>query len=221
MNQQTTISSLESTAQQLDHFLTSAQALALTELDPKTSALVIVDMINGFVKEGPLAAPLAQQIIAPIASLLTQSIQCGRDVVAFADEHDEQHPEFSTYPIHCLRGTNESALVEELALIGGYTRIPKNSTNGFLAPQFQTWLQNHKHITTYIIVGTCTDICVEQFALTLKAYFNEANQISRLIVPMNAVATYDAPHHPSDLMNALALSRLQAGGVEIIQTFLF
>ena len=220
MTHHTLFHDLNTTASQLQTFLDSKVELSLTDINPQTSALIIVDMINGFVKEGPLASSEALKIIPSIASLLQNSHQTKRAVIAFADEHPQHHAEFLTYPPHCIKGTPESAIISELQAIGGYQLIPKNSTNGFVTPAFQSFLTSHPHLETFIIVGTCTDICVEQFALSLQAAFNEKNLTCRLIVPLDGVATYDAPHHPATLMNALSLCRLEAGGIEIIKSFL-
>ena len=39
--------------------LSGLERLRLSDFDPSRTALVVVDMINGFVKEGPLASPNA------------------------------------------------------------------------------------------------------------------------------------------------------------------
>ncbi len=220
MNETIMFQTTEAVVSQLNTFVASKTSCLLSELNPQTSALVIVDMVNGFVKEGALSSPNALRIVPQIASLLEKSNESNRSVIAFLDEHPADHPEFSTYPPHCIRGTVESEMISELSSIGGYLPIPKNSTNGFLTAAFQSWLQANPQITTFIVVGTCTDICVEQFALSLKTHFNEHNKACRLIVPMDSVATFDAPHHPANLMNALSLVRLEAAGIEIIKSFL-
>ena len=94
--------------------------------------------------------------------------------------------------------------------------IFKNSTNGFLEPKFHEWLATHPSVNQFIIVGDCTDICVEQFAITLKTYFNTNNRPSRLIVPIACVETYDLDVHAGDLMNVIALYKMMMNGIEII-----
>lgn len=55
------------------------------------------------------------------------------------DSHQKSSQEFITYPPHCLKGSEESEIIEELKIIGGYQLIEKNSTNGFLEPDFQVY----------------------------------------------------------------------------------
>ena len=49
------------------------------------------------------------------------------------------------------KGTLEAEVISELQEIGGYHLINKNSTNGFIEPEFQQWLKENQNINTYII----------------------------------------------------------------------
>lgn len=71
-------------------------------------------------------------------------------------------------------------------------------------------------MNTFIITGVCTDICVHQFSLTLKTYFNKQNKESRVIVPVNTVETYDLGMHNGDLMNIMALYSMTVNGIEVV-----
>ncbi len=197
--------------------LKEAPYLSLQKFDPDQTAIVMVDMVNGFVKEGPMSSPRIQTIISPIANLMQAAKQRAFHMIAFADAHEETSVEFLSYPPHCLRGTNESEIVDELKEIGGYTLIQKSSTNGFLEAKFQEWLNEHPTVENFIIVGDCTDICVEQFAITLKTYFNTVNRQSRIIVPIHATETYDLGAHTGDFMHVLALYKMQMNGIELAQ----
>lgn len=191
-------------------------AIQLGDLQEEQTALVIVDMINGFAREGALSSPRVEALIPEIAEL---SKACGElhiAKLAFADSHTEASPEFESYPAHCMIGTSEGEMVDELKQIGGYTLIPKNSTNGFLEEEFQRWLKENEHIDSFIIAGDCTDICIQQFAITLKTWFNMHNKKARVIVPINAVDTYDLGLHDADLMNAMALYNMMVNGVEVV-----
>jgi len=81
-------------------------------------------------------------------------------------------------------------LIPELtteSLSGNSVIIEKNSTNGFNSDGFRQWLnKNCDEVNNYIVTGCVTDLCVLQFTLSLKAYFNEMNEDKRIIVPMNA-----------------------------------
>lgn len=196
--------------------LVGLPAIQLKELQQKQTALVIVDMINGFVREGALNSPRAEGIISNIAELSKACDKYQIIKLAFADSHTNESPEFDSYPEHCLAGTSESEIVDELKEIGGYILIPKNSTNGFLEEEFQNWLKENEHVNTFIITGVCTNICIQQFALTLKTWFNMQNKKGRVIVPINTVETYDLGLHDGDLMNVTALYNMIINGVEVV-----
>lgn len=197
--------------------LMNLPALEMQELTGKNTALVIVDMINGFAREGALKSPRVEALIDEITRLSQVCDGLGIAKLAFADCHTEASPEFGSYPVHCLTGTPEGQMVKEIEAVGGYKLIPKNSTNGFLEEEFQTWLGENLHIDTYIVTGDCTDICVLQFAITLKTWFNRQNKKVRIIVPVNMVDTYDLGVHNGDLMHAVALYMMIGNGIEVVK----
>lgn len=197
--------------------LTKLPAIQLKDLQGKQTALVIVDMINGFAREGALMSPRVEGLIPGIVKLSEDCDQLNITKLAFADCHTKASPEFDAYPVHCMEGTNEGKIVDELIEVGGYNLIPKNSTNGFIEEEFQKWLKKNEHINNFIIVGDCTDICVQQFAITLKTWFNMQNKKVRVIVPLNAVETYDLGIHNGDLMNVMALYNMIINGVEVVR----
>lgn len=194
--------------------ITALPDLRLEQLVEDNAVLIVVDMINGFVKEGALASSNVLAINQHIADLASACCANGIPVAALADCHTLSSPEFSTFPAHCLEGSEESELTAELKAAGSITRIEKNSTNGMLEPQFKEWLREYGS-GTFIIVGCCTDLCVQQLALTLKATYNRKNSTSRVIVPSKCVATYDLGFHDSSLTGTMALYNMMLGGIEI------
>lgn len=184
-------------------------------IDPQKTAVIVIDMINGFTREGTLHSPRAAALIPTITKLIKHAHEYGIPVVAFADCHPEKSVEYETFPIHAKAGTSECELVDEIKALGRYHLINKNSTNGFLEEAFQTWLAENSHINTFIITGVCTDICILQFATTLKAYFNRKNQSSLIAVPIDAVDTYDAEGHNAKLSHIMALYFMKNSGVQL------
>ncbi|ABX42137.1 cysteine hydrolase family protein [Lachnoclostridium phytofermentans] len=190
--------------------------IRLEDLQRKQTTLIIVDMINGFTREGALKSPRVEGLIPEIAKLSKACDELQIIKLAFADCHTEESPEFGAYPVHCMVGTSEGEMVDELKEIGGYTLISKNSTNGFIEEEFQKWFKENEHINTFIITGDCTDICVQQFAVTVKTWFNMQNKKARVIVPVNAVETYDLGLHDGGLMNIVALYNMMINGIEVV-----
>lgn len=197
--------------------LSELSGIKLKDLEGKQTALVIVDMVNGFAREGALMSPRVEGLIPEIAKLSKLCDNFAIKKLAFADCHTLVSPEFEAYPSHCIEGTSEGEIVDELKEIGGYTLIPKNSTNGFLEKEFQKWLEENEQIKNFIISGDCTDICIQQFAVTLKTWFNLHDKKVRVIVPINAVETYDFGLHDGDLVNIMALYNMILNGIEVVR----
>ena len=193
-----------------------AGAIELEKLPSTHTVLVMIDMINGFARSGALMSKRVEELIPEIVSLSVKCDELGISKLAFADNHTGISPEFEAYPVHCLKDTSEAEVVDEIKNAGGYKLIPKNSTNGFLEEEFQNWLGQNPDINTFIVTGDCTDICVQQFSITLKTWFNKQNRSSRIIVPINAVDTYDLGIHNGDLTNLMALYNMHINGIEII-----
>lgn len=194
-----------------------APSLSLADLNGERTALIVIDMLDGFAKSGALSSPRVEALIPRILPIQRHFQQRGMAIVAFADTHPADAAEFVAFPPHCMAGTQEAEVVDELKAVGGYSLIPKNSTNGFIEPQFQEWLANHPAIDTFVLVGDCTDICVLQLALALKTNGNRQNRQVRVIVPAHVVDTFDAPGHDGDFMHLVALKIMAGNGVEIVR----
>lgn len=195
------------------------KSLELKSLDMKKSALVTIDMINGFVYSGDLSSKRVATIVKNIEEINQMMLKCKN--VFFADNHTESSLEFKSFPKHCIKNTDESRLIPELIPFLSQNEnavfIEKNSTNGFNSRNFRDWLDyNIDEIDNYIVVGCVTDICILQFALSIKAFFNEENKNKRVIVPMNCVDTFDGGTHDAHMMNLFALYNMKMCGVEVV-----
>ncbi len=197
--------------------LETLPALSASALRDGKTALVIVDMINGFLTEGVLASSRSASVLPAVEKLLRFAKENEISAAAFADCHEADSIEFQAFPPHCLAGTSESEIAPSLCGIGGFTRIEKNSTNGFLTEGFQEFLAAHPECERFVVCGVCTDICVMQFALSLKCFGNQTNRAFEVIIPANAVETYDAPNHNADLMQTMALQFLAQAGITLVK----
>ena len=196
--------------------LAKLPVIPLKDLRGKQTAFVMVDMLNGFTREGALKSSRIEGLIPEIVRLSKLCGASGITRLAFADAHSDASPEFGAYPVHCMEGTRESEIVDEIKETGGYKLILKNSTNGFLEDEFRKWLEENPQTDTFIITGDCTDICIQQLAVSLKTWFNRQNRKSRIIVPVNAVETYDGGLHNGDLTHVAALFNMITNGVEAV-----
>ncbi len=186
----------------------------------ESSCLVIIDMVNGFMVEGPMADASIKDIIGNIIELIKCFKQANEPIIAFLDRHPKDAKEFSAYPSHCVDGTSESEWVDELKPYSQDVRfIEKNSVNGFLAPGFQQWLSETGIFRNFVITGCVTDICVLQFASTLQAYIHQHNVESQVTVVAQAVATFDAPSHPKGVYHDFALALMKQNGIRVIEEY--
>lgn len=181
------------------------------------SVLIVVDINNGFTKTGSLSSERVNDMIPQIEKDIAIFNESNLPVIAFTDCHSENAVEFKYYPKHCVENDIESLIVNELS---NYKLeiIKKNSTNGFLVPKFQERLTSliDKGFNNFIVIGCVTDICVKQFALTLRAYLNEFDLQGEVIIPINAVETFNSPIHNANLMNLLSLLEMKSNGIVLV-----
>ena len=78
--------------------------------------LIVVDMVNGFVREGVLHDEAISEIIPRQIELIKEAKARGDLVVFIKDTHDDDAIEFRRFgdTKHCVRGTSEANLVDEL-----------------------------------------------------------------------------------------------------------
>ncbi len=152
-------------------------------LDPKRTAVVVVDMQNDFVKpEGKLFVPAAQDAIEPIARLLKKAREAGVLIIYTQDLHGENDPEYEIWGEHVKAGTWGAEIVEELAPQPGDEIVSKPRYDAFYASRMEDLLRTRPEIDTLIITGTVTNICV------LHTAGSAALRWYKVVVPKDAVA---------------------------------
>ncbi|MDB8804311.1 isochorismatase family cysteine hydrolase [Romboutsia sp. 1001216sp1] len=186
----------------------------INDLNLNETELFIVDMNNGFAKGGSLYSPRINALINPIYNFTKYLSNKVSNITAFTDCHTTDSIELLSYPPHCMLDSFESDIIDELKSIENIKVIPKNSTNAF----FTLKDINFSNTKNIIVVGDCTDICVYQFAITLKSYFNQNNISKNIIVPIDLVDTYDSEVHPANLLNMVFLNSMLQNGIEVVKT---
>lgn len=194
-------------------FLEAYKPLSTKEL--KDPVIFVVDMIEGFVHEGALHDEAIHAATMHIESLIRDAEQ---RVIFIADSHQPKTREFISYPSHCVIGTKESEVIQELQ---PYVQelMRKNSTNTFTCPDFQLFLKERlKNYRDIVITGCCTDICILQFALCLNAWLNEHNKTEqRIIIPLSCVDTYHIEGvHDAVSCNEFSIRNMEANGICIV-----
>lgn len=179
--------------------------------------LIIIDMVNGFVKEGALADKNINAITPNIIEKINEYIKNNNDIISIQEGHHKNSKEFENFPEHCILGTKEAELIDELKPYEQYIKvIRKNSTCGFITNDFSKYLQeNENKLEEIDICGCCTDLCVMNFAIPLKNYINEKDLNIRVKMQKNCVETYDSPYHNRKEYNNMALKIMKQNGIDI------
>ena len=183
--------------------------------------LINVDMVNGFINVGVMHdAEIAK--IVPTHIKLLKEFSGEKDCVFFVkDGHNENSVEFDKFPKHCVKGTFEAEIVEELKpFLKGANIYEKNSTSAIFAKGFLSDVAQMKNLKEVVIVGCCTDICVLNLALPLANYFDEMNRKVNIIVPKDAVETYNSPSHNREEYNEMAFKLMAQAGVFVAESYL-
>lgn len=122
------------------------------------NVVIVVDMLNGFLKEGKLANPGARWVIPNILDLLQRKVEEGWEMIFICDNHKKDDLEFLMFPEHCIEGTEETLIVEELRRYYN-VYIPKTRYSGFFGTNLESILKN-ENPQEVIVVGIYADICV-------------------------------------------------------------
>lgn len=182
----------------------------------KKPVILVVDMVNGFVKEGALADTAIMDIVTNQKRLM-DVLLCKN--VFICDSHPPKTREFDSYPPHCVIGTKEGDVIEEL---NPYIQeiVHKNSTNAFVSLEFQEFLKNIDFYRDIIIVGCCTDLCILQLGLCLQSWLNEHNMVEhRIIIPTDCVETYHIEDvHDAKTWNNMALENMKTNGITVVSS---
>lgn len=172
-------------------------------VDPKTTALIVVDMQNDFVKAGgALVVAQAKETIPAIRRLLTLARRGGAAVFYTQDTHDPGDMEFPIWGEHVLRGSRGWQIVDELAPQPGERMIQKSRYDGFFGTSLDQELRL-KNVATVIVCGTVANICVLHTAgsAALRGY--------KVVLPIDAISAIT----PFDLQVAIRQTSFLYRGV--------
>ncbi len=188
----------------------------MKKLEELKKLLVVVDMVNGFIKEGKMSDKDINHITPRIKRLVENYLSEEEGVAFIKDTHTESSTEFQKYPVHCLKGTSESKVISELS---SYEKsslsYEKNSTSTIFAKNFIRDIERMKELEEVIIAGCCTDICIMNLAIPLINYFDEHNKRVTVRVPQNVVETFNSESHNREEYNEMALKLMKNSGIGV------
>ena len=131
------------------------------ELPVQSTAVIVVDMQNDFVKEGgALVVPDAASTLDSLQNLLTRARQAGVRIAYTQDSHFPGDPEWEIWPRHCETNSWGWQIVEELAPHPQDLVCQKSRYDGFYGTWLEHFLSNVWNVRNLVIVGTVSSICV-------------------------------------------------------------
>lgn len=190
----------------------------ITEFDPATTAVLVVDMLKDFFKDGgAMVLEGGEALYAPHQKLLAAARAAGMPILWLNQSLPPDDSLFEMRAVHCLAGSWGAEIVDELPVEEGDIVIPKRRYSGF----FQTALDltlRERGIDTVIITGVVTNICVrstahDAFFLRYKVLV-PADLVMATSPQAQEVTLYDIDTHygdVTDLENVLALLQRKRG----------
>ena len=167
----------------------------------KKIMLVVIDLVRGFIKEGALAAPEMERVVPNVAKLVEQAHNAKQKVVLVRAWHSAKSEEFLKWPKHCVAGSNECLFVPEIEPYQRFaTVINKDAINAFTNDKFPALFKNNVY-DEIVVTGVLTEICVFQTCVSLISMLKSTGAKTKLIVPKNAVDTFNKPGHSANLVN--------------------
>ncbi len=156
--------------------------------------VLVVDMLRGFLEPGNdggqhdlYCGDDARRIIANVRRLLEVERGRGSHIIFIADTHDPEDKEFEMFPRHCVAGTAETEVVQELRGIPGEL-LRKNRYSAFFNTPLEKRLAELQP-ERIIVCGVCTDICV------LHTVADARNRDYAVEVPADCVTSFDPEAH--------------------------
>lgn len=178
---------------------------------------------------GALYVPGAEDLVERLETLLKAARDRGIPVVASADAHVPDDPEFAIFPPHCVKGTPGAAKIgatrslrpltievdgefdlRQLTTLGSAGRdvlIEKRTFDVFTNPNAEKALARMA-IPHWVVFGVATDYCVRAAALGLLERGYQVTLVT------DAIAAVDIK--PGDGERALA--EMQAAGARFVTT---
>ena len=156
--------------------------------------LIVVDMVNGFVREGALHDKKIANVVPRQLELIKEAKTKDYLIVFIKDTHDKDSVEHKRFGVHhCDRGSGEEEIIDEFKEIekeDDVISIEKNSTSFMEAPDFRDVVRDANNIKKVEIVGCCTDICDFNGAMGLANYYDQWNRNVIIEVHKDAIATF-------------------------------
>jgi len=137
------------------------------EYDTDSTALVVVDMQNGFCHpDGSLYAPGSEDAIDPVGDLVDRAHDAGMPVVYTRDVHPPEqfedahyYDEFDRWGEHVVEDSWDAEIVDDLPVGDDDHVVVKHTYDAFYQTELEGWLNAHG-IDDLLLCGTLANVCV-------------------------------------------------------------
>lgn len=140
-----------------EHFIEDGKALQLDN-----AAILIVDMLNDFCKEGgAMVLKEGVEVVEPMKALIAAAKAKGLPIIYINDCHRpvKHDREFGKRSPHCLEGTWGAQVIDELTPAAGDYCVKKSRFSGFFQTDLDLLLRDLE-VKTVVVTGVVTNICV-------------------------------------------------------------
>ena len=180
--------------------------------------LYVIDMVKGFVTEGVMHDEYIGHTVEEQVKLIKKFKKENQGIALVGEGHSKDCVEFKTFPEHCVLGTSEADFVEGIREFEEDAKVyRKNSISALFAPGLMADIEEMKDLEEIVVCGCCTDICVINFVVPLKNYFNQINKDVKIFVVESATETYGAPNHNREEYNEMAYKLMKQSGIEVVK----
>jgi nicotinamidase-related amidase len=137
------------------------------EFDATRTAVVVVDMQNGFCHpDGSLYAPASEAAVEDVSEVVSRAREAGARVVWTRDVHPPEqfedahyYDEFDRWGEHVLEGSWEAELHGDLDVRDGDHVVEKHTYDAFHETELHGWLAA-RGVADLLICGTLANVCV-------------------------------------------------------------
>ena len=178
-------------------------------IDPQTTAVLLIDMLNDFLVEGGrMVLPGGDHIVPYQKAVMTAARKTNIPIIYVNDAHRpglRKDREFLKRGQHCIEGTWGAQVIDELRPSAGDFTITKRRFSGFFETDLDLTLKD-LGIKILVVMGVVTNICVRS---TIHDAFFRGYKV---IVPTDCVeatgpreqesSLYDIETHFGDLTDA-------------------
>ena len=136
-------------------------------VEPDSTALVVVDMQNGFCHpDGSLYAPGSEAAVDPVVDLVGRAHDAGVRVVFTRDVHPPEqfadayyYDEFEQWGEHVLEDSWDAELLDEFDVAADDHVVQKHTYDAFHQTELDGWL-SARGIDDLLFCGTLANVCV-------------------------------------------------------------